>query len=289
MPRLSAVICLLLSGTIALAAPGRIETETLLIVDESSGQISAPRFAELTDQTIRVTRQLFEFWSVEDRSAELGKIHVKFLPPLGGYYGAQFHWVQGPGGRVRVVSVFGTHREPQELAHKLTHAIYPSSDKLVRNMMGIPAEMRFGNRDSFPMCGLHVDDWVLALRDAGAYRPLTELTPENEPWGQTMGPSGMLILTDERLQHISYAEAGSFGAYLLRHYGMARMKRFYKVNQEKRTRPWAEVYGHSLLELEQEWLAALESARSSRTSGVAEAFRLQGLRGAAMCPPRKGP
>lgn len=288
MQRLFALICLLLSCTMALAAPGRVETDTLLIVDESRGQTSAPRFAELADQTIRVTSQLFEFWSADDRSAELGKIHIKFLPPSGGYYGAQFHWEQGPSGRMRVVSVFGTRREAQELAHKLTHAIFPSSDKLIRNMMGIPAEMRFGNRDSFPMCGLHVDDWVLALRDAGAYRPLTELSPENEPWGQTMGSSGMLILTDERLQHISYAEAGSFGAYLLRHYGIPRMKRFYKVNQENRTRPWAEVYGHSLLELEQAWLAALESARASRSAGIAEALRLLGLRGAAMCPPRKG-
>lgn len=288
MPRLSALICLLLSCTLAVAVPGRVETDTLVIVDESRGQTSASRFAELTDQTIRVTRQLLEFWSVDYRSAELGKIHVKFLPPSGGYYGAQFHWVQDSSGRMRVVSVFGTHREPQELAHKLTHAMFPSSDKLVRNMMGIPAEVRFGNRDSFPMCGLHVDDWVLALRDAGAYRPLTELSPENEPWGQTMGPSGLLILTDERLQHISYAEAGSFGAYLLRNYGIPRMKRFYKVNQETRTRPWGEVYGHTLLELEQEWLAALESARGNRSAGIAEALRLQGLRGAAMCPPRKG-
>ena len=95
--------------------------------------------------------------------------------------------------------------------------------------MGIPSEIRFGNMESFPMCGLNIDDWVLALRDAGAYRPLSELKPEHEPWGHTMGPHGLLVVTDERRQQISYAEAGSFGAYLLRSYGTSKMKSFYRL------------------------------------------------------------
>jgi len=68
------------------------------------------------------------------------------------------------GRRVRVVRVFGVGNEPQMVHHKLTHAVFPTPDKLIRNMMGIPMEARFGNPLTFPMCGGRADDWALALR-----------------------------------------------------------------------------------------------------------------------------
>ena len=52
---------------------------------------------------------------------------------------------EGPPGitgdlvaREHQVRVFGVEREPQMVAHKLTHAVFISPDKLVRNIMGIP-------------------------------------------------------------------------------------------------------------------------------------------------------
>ena len=280
------LLLLLLVPVQGLAFEQTIETNHLVVVAASGGQLSEEQFRQLAARAEELTEQLLAFWSAESRIEQLGKIRVKFEPPNSVYYGAQAFWEQG--GKNRTVIVFGTRRGPQELAHKLTHAIFPSSDKLVRNMMGIPSEARFGTMDSFPMCGLDMDDWVLALRDAGAYRPLSELTPDNEAWGQTMGRYGLLIVTNERRQHISYAEAGSFGAYLLRTYGIPRVKRFYRVTNDSRRRPWAEVFGHPLDELEKDWMAQLESARADRSSGIAAAFRLQGMRGGAMCPPRTG-
>ena len=61
------------------------------------------------------------------------------------------------------------------MVHKLTHALFPTEDKLIRNMMGIPTELRFGNPCSFPMCGYDPDAWVTAIRRTGSYIPLDGL------------------------------------------------------------------------------------------------------------------
>lgn len=282
------LLCALLTAAAVHGAEPALERDGLRVFDESRGDLDRERHAALAQLGERALAQLLTFWQLDAVSAVRGTIELRLRPAWDGYYGAQFQFATGAAGRVRTVFVFGVRRAPQELAHKLTHALFPSPDKLVRNMMGIPGEMRFGNMDSFPMCGLHPDDWVLALRDAGAYRPLRELTPENEPWGQTMGRDGLLVMTDERRQHISYAQAGSFGAFLLNSHGPAAMKRFYRITNQTRQRPWNEVYGRGLEDLERDWLAALEAARPARVAGVAEAFRLQSLRGARMCPPRTG-
>lgn len=128
-------------------------------------------------------------------------------------YSCVFFWETSGSRRTRVVQVFGTEGSPQMPAHKLTSAVFPNWDKLIRNIMGTLAEERVGNPLTFPACGLDDDDWVLALRRSGAYLPLRDLGPDHESWGMGDSGGGKLVIHDRDRQHRAYAEAGSFGAY----------------------------------------------------------------------------
>jgi hypothetical protein len=120
-------------------------------------------------------------------------------------------------------------------------------------MMGIPMEIRFGNGRSRPMCGFSIDAWVLALRETNGYVPLARLGPGHESWGMS-ARSGMPYTTNQALRQASYAEAGSFGDYLLRTYGAAKVKAIFSRSR----RAWQEVFGLPLDELEKNWIAALQ-------------------------------
>jgi hypothetical protein len=163
---------------------------------------------------------------------------------------------KGAGRMIRTVRVFGADGEPQMMVQKIGHAVFPQQDKLVRNMMGIPMEIKFGNRLSFPACGFSIDAWVLALREVNAYIPLARLGPGHESWGMS-SRGGLPVVTDQAKQHVTYAEAGSFGDHLLRTYGIAKLKAFNSLSRSG-TRPWLEVFKLPLDALEQDWNQALQ-------------------------------
>lgn len=154
------------------------------------------------------------------------------------------------------------------MAHKLTSAVFPQKDKLIRNMMGILTEEQVGNPLTFPMCGFSSDEWVLALLEMKSSIPLNELGPDHESWGMKDAGGGKLSILDKAKQHKAYAETGSFSNYLYKTYGIDKIKRLQRLSQEK-DRPWQDVFGISLQELEANWLKHLKANGEAREKNVA--------------------
>lgn len=256
---------LLLTGA-AQASSATIETRDLLVSD-ATGNVADEQLKGMANQAQALLERILEFWSADAGTARFGKIRVLFDVPRRGNYSCVFYW-EGKGlERVRSVRVFGFDGSPQMLAHKLTSAIFPQKDKLIRNMMGILSEERLGNPQTFPRCGFGSDDWVLALIKAGSYTPLNELGPDHGSWGMKDAGGGMLMVLDRPRQHRSYAEAGAFGGYLFQTYGLGALLRLQRVSQEIE-RPWQDVFGLSLPELEAKWLMVLKAREQSREAEV---------------------
>ena len=186
-----------------------------------------------------------------------------FDVPRRDVYSSVFYWDKKGGKATRVVQVFGTEGAPQMIAHKLTSAIFPQKDKLIRNMMGILSEAQIGNPLTFPMCGYDSGDWVSVFLENGSYIQLRELGPDHESWGMRDAGGCNLTIFDKARQHRAYAEAGSFAEYLFQAYGVGRIKKFQRLSQEKE-RPWQEVFGADLGELEADWNASLRASRKAR-------------------------
>jgi hypothetical protein len=212
--------------------------------------------------------RVLSFWSADSGAGRFGKIRVVFDVPRRGGSSCVFYWEGRGPERVRVVRVYGFDKPLQMLAHKLTSAVFPQQDKLIRNMMGILAEEQLGNPLTFPRCGFGSDDWVLALLKAGALVPLGELGPDHESWGMKDAGGGRLMVLDRARQHQTYAEAGSFARYLFQAYGLGKLMRLQRLSLEIR-RPWQEVFGLGLPQLEANWLAALQAGERAQGAEAA--------------------
>jgi len=261
-----------LLGAVPEAQCASVETR-FLVASDATGQMSE---AELKDQAELVQATLdrvLEFWSVDAEIGQFGKIRVIFDQPRRENYSCVFYWERGPLGRVRAIRVFGYQGGTQMLAHKLTSAIFPQPDKLIRNMMGILAETCVGNPRTFPRCGFSADEWVLALLRMDAFLPLKDLGPDHESWGMSDGGNGRLMVLDRVRQHRAYAEAGSFGLYLYTRYGLEKIKKFHRLSGQG-ARPAQEVFGLGMDELELDWLAALRQGEKSNGANVAVVHRL---------------
>jgi hypothetical protein len=246
--------CLLLA--FVSSAGAQVETSTLIMRDATGGM--PPKTFEALAKTVdRTLGEVLEFWSTDPRTEEWGKIVVEFENPLQKTNSSVFLWGKDKGAKVRIVRVYGGGEHPHLLAHKLTSAVFPNSDKLIRNMMGEASEKRFGNPVSFPMCGCTTDEWVLAFQRIGAYVPLTKIGTEHGDWGMEM-EDGVPRVTDRARQHACYAEAGSFGEYLLETYGTEKMKQFNRLSS-KTPRPWQDAFGSALEKLEADWLESVKS------------------------------
>jgi len=132
------------------AALRAMETD-VFVVRDLTGNLSVDRQAALKKDAREKLDNVLGFYNVGPKVDNLGKIRLEFDEPRGGTYSTVFITVKEGNRKVRVVRIFGVDKEPQMVAHKLTHAIFISPDKLVRNMMGIPMEVRFGNPLTFPM------------------------------------------------------------------------------------------------------------------------------------------
>jgi hypothetical protein len=261
------LVLLILFAALAIPFTSRaLETEDFTVRD-LTGQLSEDRIRKLTAGAEEKLKKILDFWAVDSGVNRLGKIRLEYEKPRAGTYGTVFITVKEGNAKVRVVRVFGVTEEPQMVAHKLTHAVFPSADKLVRNMMGIPMEVRFGNPLTFPMCRFNHDEWVTVFRRNNSYVPLSKLGADHEEWGMTTR-EGVPVVLDKAKQHIMYSESGSFGAFLLNTYGVNKVKQFYKLSVGGK-RPWEEVFGSSFAELETKWLQALDTGPKPEEKNIA--------------------
>jgi hypothetical protein len=270
------MICaiLLLVTPVLHASSLRLETSDL-IVSDGTGNISDDRLRELSVHAQESLNKVLAFWSVGSEVARYGKIRVIFENPRRrDYYTSILVVSYGEfGRRVRTVRVFGYERTPEELVHKLTHAVFLTQDKLIRNMMGVATEEQVGNRLSWPACGFGSDEWVSAFVMAGTYIPLSDLGPDHESWGMKADWNGFPSVFDRSRQSRTYAEAGSFGGYLIRTYGIEKIKQFYDLAMRKE-RPWQEVFGIGMQEIEGNWLNALKAKTKTSSANVSTLSKL---------------
>ena len=253
-----------------------------LVVSDATGKLSNEQLEGLANQARTTSESILAFWSADPGIDRFGKIRVLFDVPRRDVYSSVFYWDKKDGQRIRVVRVFGTDGSPQMMAHKLTSAILPNQDKLIRNMMGIVTEAQVGNPSTFPMCGFAADDWVLALLKTPSYIPLSALGPDHESWGMKDHGGGRLSIHDQAKQHRAYAEAGSFGAYLFTTYGISKIKRFHRLSHEK-DRPWQDVFGIGLEELEAHWINALSTSQRAGGGNVPIVSKLLATNAGTAC------
>jgi hypothetical protein len=270
------VVTILVAGLLIVGLPqpssATIETQHL-IVSDATGKLSNDQLKSLADQAQVMLERIIAFWSADSGIDRLGKIRVVFDVPRRDVYSSVFYWEKKDGERIRVVRVFSSEGSPQMMAHKLTSAVFPQKDKLIRNMMGILTEAQVGNPLTFPMCGFGSDEWVLALLETKAYIPLSELGPDHESWGMKDSGGGKLSILDKAKQHKAYAETGSFGNYLFETYGINKIKQLQRLSQQK-DRPWRDVFGSSLQELEANWLKHLRTNGKTREENVSIVLKL---------------
>jgi len=247
------------------------ETERLIIRD-ITGNISPERFDRLVSKVDSTLTKILQFWSTEPMIKQFGKIIVEFDHSLTKANSSIFFWGKEKGQKVRVVRVFDGDEYPHQLAHKLTSAVFPNPDKLIRNMMGEASEMRFGNPLSFPMCGFDKDCWVIALSQTGSYIPLTKIGPDHSDWGMEIHDNAPKV-KDRAKQHASYVEAGSFGEFLISTYGIEQMKQFNLLSRNKH-RLWKKVFGISLEQLEAKWLEAVQLRSREKEEKISTLVKL---------------
>jgi hypothetical protein len=243
--------------TSAAGKDDRTAETSRLIVRARAGVLSQERFEELANKAEKTLLNILRIWSTKARIERFGKITLEFHHPPRKARFSVFSWSRENGRRVRTVRVFGVDKQPEEFAHKLTHAVFPNRDKLIRNMMGIFSENRLGTLDSFPMCGFSTDAWVQVLLQLDSSIPLASLGPDHDDWGMEF-KNKTPVVRDRARQHAAYAESGSFGEYLIETHGINSMKNFNRLARTKE-RLWEEAFGLPLAELERGWIRHLKS------------------------------
>ncbi len=197
------------------ASDKTIETR-YIIAKDGTGKLSDARLQELADEAQAALEGILKFWSADVDVEKSGKIKVVFDEPRRKiYYVSVFHWDMQGFRRVRAVRVFGCEERPQEMVHKLTTAVFPHNDKMIRNIMGVPTEEQLGNLLTFPNCGFPCDDWVLVFLKIKSYIPLDPIGAGSRGMGCKLPRTVSLPSLTDPEQSRAYAQAGSFGSYLI--------------------------------------------------------------------------
>jgi len=271
---------LLLAG-LSHAAGASIETPHL-IVSDATGKLPDGQLKALAEHAQATLERMLELWGCDAQTESLGKILLIYDEPLRGHCtsicsvgGQGGGRAGGPAGGkpTRSVRVFGCAEAPLMVAHKLTNALMPQPDKLLRNMMGAISELRVGNPASFPACNQDVDDWVRSFVRSGTLLPLSQLGPDHESWGMRDAGGGRLMAFDRHRQQRAYAEAGSFARYLAAAYGLDGLKRLTRLSRMQ-TRPWREALGADLGELEARWLESVQAGGAGREEQAGRLVRV---------------
>lgn len=259
------LLALLLSLTgVACANPD--QSRASLLIHDLSGKMPADMYGSLVTKANLLFSQINTYWSPVDTAAPTEPIVVEFVRQTQNMPNSFFFFRNENGARIKVVRVIGGGTAPHQLAHKLTSALLPHGDKLIRNMMGEFSEREFGNPLSFPQCGASVDEWVAALIQTGDYVSLAKIGTSHADWGMEV-INNAPVVTDRKKQHVRYAEAGSFGYFLIDSFGPRKMLEFYQRTSLAH-RPWQEVFGYPLTELEQRWLASLKQKTAANTATI---------------------
>jgi hypothetical protein len=276
MKKIVLVFSLFMAGY-SISALGRGSELTVetphLIVRNTTGKLTLEHLKRFAEQAQETLNKILTFWSADPGVNQWGKIRIYLDPPRREVYSSVFYWDQEGSRRIRVVRVFGVEAAPQMMAHKLTSALFPQKDKLIRNMMGILTEAQVGNRLTFPSCGFGSDPWVSAFLKLKSYIPIHQLGPDHASWGMEEDGKGKLSIHDKARQHRAYAEAGSFSAYLFLTYGVNKIKQLQRFSQKK-DRPWQDVFGIGLEELEANWLKSLKDSEKAREDDVSVVRKL---------------
>lgn len=80
-------------------------------------------------------------------------------------------------------------------------------------------------------------------------------------------------MKDRAKQHVCYVEAGSFGEFLINTYGIEQMKQFNRLSRNN-PRPWKEVFGIALEQLEAKWLEALRLRSREKEEKISTLVKL---------------
>lgn len=140
MIRSAIVLLLFMAGllmpTLFSKSDATVETSHL-IVSDATGNLSIEQLKQRADNAQETLNKIIAFWSADPEIARLGKIRVIFDVPRRDVYSSVFYWGKNGDEKTRIVRVFGIDEAPQMMAHKLTSAIFPQKDKLIRNMMGV--------------------------------------------------------------------------------------------------------------------------------------------------------
>lgn len=282
--RFVSVLLLALALPAAGSLPVRAaEAETAhLVVRDPAGRLGPAQLQERANRIEGLFARVLDLWEADPGVERFGKIRVVLVPPGQALRLSVFRWAREGDRKVREVLAAPPDGPPQMLAHKLTSAVFPSKDKLVRNMMGEVSELRLGNPQAFPGCGLGADAWVLALHRLGLFLPLAELGPDHASWGMGENEKGVPSTRDADRRHRAYAEAASFGAFLFDRYGMAKLKEFCRQTGDT-GRPWEAVYGAGLDALEARWRDALAQDAVRLEPDAARAADLYAKDPAAAC------
>jgi hypothetical protein len=238
-----------------------------LQIYDLSDKMSGDMYGSLVAKTNMLFSQINAYWSPMGAATTADPIVVEFMRQTQNMPNSFFFFRNENGARIKVVRVIGGGAAPQQLAHKLTSALLPHGDKLIRNMMGEFSEHEFGNPLSFPQCGASVDEWVAALIQSGDYVSLAKIGTSHADWGMEV-INNAPVVTDRKKQHVRYAEAGSFGYFLIDSFGPKKMLEFYQ-RASLSHRPWQEVFGYPLMELEQRWLTSLKLKMATNQATVA--------------------
>jgi hypothetical protein len=261
-------------------AAGPLETPNLIVRD-LTGNLSAEKLNAFAARAESTLAKVLEFWAVGPGLDQFGKILIEVEKALPKASSSVYLMRKDKGMQVRVVKVYGSEDNPHQLAHKLTHAVFPHPDKLIRNMMGIPSEVRFGNPTSFPQCCFSDDEWVMAMIQAKTSVPLAELGPDHLDWGMEIH-EGVPRVKNRAKQHAMYVVSGSFGEYMVRAFGTDKVKKFYRLSRQGQ-RPWQEAFGVPLKQIEADWLEDLKSRVRGDEKSIATLVNLIKKDPAAAC------
>lgn len=246
-----------------------------LSVHDATGTLGWERLTALAERVEQVLAGVRDAWGLDAQVENRGKIRVLYDEPLRGHCTATFFQPGGAApGRPRTLRVFGCAEAPLMLAHKMTSALMPQPDKLLRNMWGALSEGWVGDPASFPACGQDVDDWARAFGRGGMLIPLAELGPDHQSWGMRDEGGGRLVAFDRHRQQRAYAEAASFARYLAAKHGLEALKRLQRLSHTRGGRPWREALGADLDELEARWLESLRGGSAGREERVGLLVRM---------------
>ena len=248
---------------IALAAP-----LSQVPVTDLTHRMTPEAYASFANTARLSLQRVAEYWNVDLNAALSEPISIEFMASSGHLPTSLFFFRAENNKKVKVVRVIGAAESPRQFAHKLTSALFPHQDKLIRNMMGEVAERDLGNRASFPACSKSADEWVAVLINTGSYIPLSQIGTDHADWGMAI-INNLPVIRDRKRQHVRYAEAGSFGQYLVDRFGKTKMIEFYWQAKNPSHRPWQEVFGLPLEELEQQWLAQVNQRAAASPETIA--------------------